>query len=374
MNARLFAVNPAAVLALIAVGSAARAGAQKYTLAAIPNAAGLSGTCNPYAVNDRGQTVGSFAVFGGELPFLYDPSAGTRILPGFAVNGGADGKALSINHAGEVVGVMEFLGGIYNIGFIWDSVNGTRQIDQIGDSNGVTAASLGWSIDFAWQVNSEGDILVHSPANSIGIWRMATFGSVSVLSVIPVPYDGFNTGIVGFSTRLNDFGIVLTYQPPYSTNRQPVLWDSNSGAFTDISPTFGLGVGLNNNGQAVGNGANYDTFGDWFPTGLAWLYSGSAALTYVGSLGGGTSNPSGINDLNQVVGNSRLTTFGSDRAFIWQNGTMQDLNVVINPGRKWVLTSATAISNPANAKRTAGYIVGAGTLSGVNVGWIATPK
>jgi len=366
MKTRFYVIKLAAILALIALGGAARAHAQKYTLVAIPNPPGLSGTCNPYAVNDRGQAVGSFVGFNGlDLPFLYDPLAGTRILPGFTTVPGS--KALSINHAGLVVGIVE--GSTNNFGFVWDSVNGTRRIDQIGDANGVTAASLGWNIDSAWKINTQGDILVSdfSTGIRIGIWRMTTAGGVSTLNILPVPYDGLNTGILGFSTDLNDNGIVLTYQPTTLTDRQPALWDSNSGAFTDISPAFGLGVGLNNNGDAVGG------VGDGYYSGTAWLYSGSATLTNLGSLGGGAF-PSGINDLNQIVGSSRVSLVGSAKAFLWQNGVMQDLNIVINPGRKWVLSSANAISNPANTKHTAGYIAGTGTYTGLNVGWIATPK
>jgi len=366
MNARLFAVNLAAVLALIAVGSAARAGAQKYTLAAIPNAAGLSGTCNPYAVNDRGQTVGSFAVFGGELPFLYDPSAGTRILPGFAVNGGADGKALSINHAGEVVGVMEFLGGIYNIGFIWDSVNGTRQIDQIGDSNGVTAASLGWSIDFAWQINTQGDILVHSAANGIGLWRMTTVGGVSTVSVQPVPYS-LDNGQVGWGTRLNDNGMVLfpgvTITGTFGTRSFAGVWNSSTDVIASVGPDGGVGIALNNNGwpfQVAG-------WADYPP--MVW-FSGNTSNLFI-SIPGRTSYPTGVNDQGQAVGSS------DGLATIWDNSSQTYIGNLVGSvphAKVWSLTSANAISNPPSAKLASGFIVGVGTFNGVQNAWIATPK
>jgi len=75
----------------------------------------------------------------------------------------------------------------------------------------------------------------------------------------------------------------------------------------------------------------------------------------------------GINDLNQVVGGS------AGSAFLWQNGVIQDLNRVMGGG-KWILTSAYAISGPANSKLTAGCIVGVGTLSGTPTAWVATPK
>jgi probable HAF family extracellular repeat protein len=377
MKTRTLATSLAVVLALIA-GGAASASAQKYSLAAIPSPPNSSGPCQPVAVNDRGQTVG-YVPTGNDpqtdLPFIYDPSAGTRVLPSFVL--GAGGVALSINHAGHVVGYRwsgGFGGPVTVTGFVWDSANGTRQLDQIADSNGVTAANLGWNTTVAWNINTQGDILCgdFDAGIRIGIWRMTTTGGVSTLNVIPVPYDGLATGIIGFSTQLNDSGIVLTYQTTTS-GRRPVLWDSNSGAFTEISPTLGLAVGLNNNGAAAGNGVTYDAFGNWSTTGMAWLYTGSGGVTNLGSLGGGTAYVHGINDLNQVVGYSPAPGAGA-QAVIWQNGSITNLNNLTGGGRKWFLSGADAISNSANAKHTAGYIVGEGVYNGVLTAWIATPK
>ena len=365
---RMFEINVAAALALLlAVGTPARAAAQKYALSAIPNPPGVSGPSNPNAVNDRGQTVGWIRTgFDPEtdLPFLYDAATGTRVLPGFNANAG--GKALSVNHAGQVVGITESGGqgsAFITTGFVWDSVHGTRQIDQIADSTGVTAASLGWTIALAWDINAQGDILIQSSAQGIGLWHMTTVGGVSTLSIQSVPAY-YNNGEIGFGTRLNDKGIVLI--PQTLAGGAPALWDSGTGVVTGINPLDGFATALNNQGDVVG-------WTDTTPTVTAWLYTRSGGVTYLGGLGSASTFATGVNDLDQVIGYSSAA--GSNTlAVIWQNNMTTYLNNLTDGGHKWLLTMPNAISNPANAKRTAGYIVGLGTYNGVGTAWIATPK
>jgi len=379
LRARYFAIHLAAVLALIAMGAAAGANAQKYTLAAIPNPLGGVYRCNPAAVNAHGQAVGWFE-YGFDLtdirePFLYDSKTGTHILP--MVPGYYFGEALGINDSGQVVGYLTNSdgpnGGIPAVtGFVWDSVHGSRQIDQIADSNGVTAASLGWTITDAWDINTQGDILVEGTYGAFGtdfrgIWRMTTTGGLSTVSVQTLPFH-YNTGEIGWGTRLNDKGIVLGTDFDSSTlTVMPALWDSSSNVLTDVGGAVGVGIALNNNGDVAGNGVTYyDQYGDWHYSGTAWFSNGNGTATDLGSLNGG-SFVKGINDLNQVVGGS------AGSAFLWQNGVIQDLNKVMGGG-KWILISALAISGPANSKLTAGCIVGVGTLSGTPTAWVATPK
>lgn len=83
----------------------------------------------------------------------------------------------------------------------------------------------------------------------------------------------------------------------------------------------------------------------------------------LGSLGG-NSSAGDINILGQVVG--LATVNGENRAFLYTNGTMIDLNTLIDPASGWVLNSANAIND-------FGQIAGTGTFNGQQRAFLLTP-
>jgi probable HAF family extracellular repeat protein len=83
----------------------------------------------------------------------------------------------------------------------------------------------------------------------------------------------------------------------------------------------------------------------------AFLYT-NGIMKDLGTLGGDDSTAYGINDVGQVVGFADIAGNYS-RAFVYGNGTMQDLNSMISSS-KWTLTDAMAINDN-------GWIVGYGT-------------
>jgi probable HAF family extracellular repeat protein len=80
----------------------------------------------------------------------------------------------------------------------------------------------------------------------------------------------------------------------------------------------------------------------------------------IGTLGGTYAYANSINDTNQIVGGSFIDSGDHDfRAFLWDQGTMTDLNTLLDSsGANWVLNEATSISNN-------GLIVGSGMFEGV---------
>ena len=76
------------------------------------------------------------------------------------------------------------------------------------------------------------------------------------------------------------------------------------------------------------------------------MYKNGVMLN-LGTLAGSngmTSTALGVNDQDQVVGNS-LTAGFEQHAFLYSNGVMQDLNNLLVPGSQVTLFSATGIND-----------------------------
>jgi probable HAF family extracellular repeat protein len=90
------------------------------------------------------------------------------------------------------------------------------------------------------------------------------------------------------------------------------------------------------------------------------------AATNLGNLGGTNGVANALNNSNQVVGWSQIAS-GAQHAFLYANGSMQDLNLLIRPFSGITLTSAVGIDS-------AGEIVAYGTdSSGQSREYLLTP-
>ncbi len=85
----------------------------------------------------------------------------------------------------------------------------------------------------------------------------------------------------------------------------------------------------------------------------------------LGTLGGNISDALGINNSQQIVGFSTLSDSSTRHAFLWEEGSLIDLNSLVDPGIGWELTSAFEINNN-------GDIIGIGNFNGEQRGFIAT--
>lgn len=112
---------------------------------------------------------------------------------------------------------------------------------------------------------------------------------------------------------------------------------------------FSYASGINNAGQVVGQA---NTAGN--NTSHAFLYSGGA-MTDLGTLGGSYSYAAGINDAGQVVGYAHTAGDAAQHAFLYSGGAMTDLGTL---GGSY--SRGTSINN---AGQVVGYAYTAGNAA-----------
>jgi probable HAF family extracellular repeat protein len=295
-----------------------------------------------YGVNERGQAVGQAETSthdpNGEdfcgFKALGQPAAGTTCLAflwQYAVMvplptlGGSNGTALQVNRGGTVAGYAE---------------NATV------DPNCVAPQKLQFK-PLIWQ-NGEAQELPTSSGDVEG----AAYG---------INDSGQVVGASGSCAALSEF-TGLYMQPLHA-----LLWET--GTVTDLGSLGGTGQGsgifahaINNQGQAVGysdlrGNANFHAF----------LWARATGMQDLGTLSGDVNSlANALNDEGDVVGVSLDANF-NPRAFLWENGTMTDLNTLIPANSPLSLLLACGINS-------SGQIVGfAVTGTGVAHGFLLTP-
>jgi probable HAF family extracellular repeat protein len=159
-------------------------------------------------------------------------------------------------------------------------------------------------------------------------------------------------GAYSTALAINDSGAVVGESAINSSDDHGFVYAG--GTMTDLGTlggTYSVGMSINRAGQILGlastaNDLEYHAF----------VYT--AAMTDLGTLGGDFSYGVAINNLGQVVGES-TTAEGALHAFLWQNGTMIDLNNLLPSNSGWELTGALFIND-------SGRIVGFGNHDGLS--------
>jgi probable HAF family extracellular repeat protein len=141
---------------------------------------------------------------------------------------------------------------------------------------------------------------------------------------------------------------------------------------TDCFPRETVAKGINDRGQVVGYGPIDVAFSSPLRA-LFWADPKRHTVGQdLGTLGGSSgyfsfsSVANSINNSSQIVGYS-YTPDGEQRAVIWEDGVLVDLNTQLPIEAGWTLSSATRINN-------AGQIIGTGLVNGQEQGYLLTPE
>lgn len=307
------------------------------------------------------------AVTDDETAWLWEDCALTNL----GTLGGVTIQAYDVNDAGVVVGAGDVAGGDTHA-FSWTSGGGLVDLGVLAgrdhsEALGINSINdiVGTSFNFNGSGVADPLAFLHLPTARYSLpMGMNSLGSL-----------GGNNSV---GTDVNDSGEVVGGSRLANGNMRPFLWlpsaaYSLSAGLNDLGTLGGesgailhRAEAINSNGELVG--ASFTAAGDmhaflWLP---ADAYGLVAGMNDLGVLTGGTTSFAlGINDSGQVVGASEVTG-GAYHAFLWESGTLNDLNDLIDTNSPWVLTRALDINGD-------GEITGFGNnLSGDTRGFVVT--
>ncbi|MHB1034323.1 MAG: PEP-CTERM sorting domain-containing protein [Pirellulales bacterium] len=326
----------AALIALTAIGI----GAANAAVYKVKDLSTLGGTESyALAINNSGQIVGASKTIGDRSThgFVYNGSRlldlGTLVNPGSRP--GSSGNA--INTSGQIVGSASMDGDEF----------GTIYRAFLYGNGGMTEIGPGFSVANA--INDKGEIVGELGMNSDDFFVAGGLTLPSALNGKHGHAHDINntTQIVGEAFFTPGGNHAFLYYGSWLLDLG-TLGGSRSSAYA-----------INNLGQVVGEAQRSD--------GSVHAFRWSGAMTDLGALRGMNSRATAINDKGQIVGYSGLDDFLSNRAFLYSNNTLTDLNTRIDPASGWTLLHAYGINDR-------GQIVGDGTnVFGQRHAFLLTP-
>lgn len=211
----------------------------------------------------------------------------------------------------------------------------TYQITDLG-----SLAPMGSSD--AWAINNQGQVAGYSWGEGFNGAQATLWTNGQAIQLGPTQSQW------SYAQGMNDEGTVVGVSGG-SSNQSAVQWVGTSQSIlpwqTCCSGTAASANDVNNQGIVVG----------WTDNGATVWKNGVAQVLLSPSAGRPASNASGINNLNQIVGNGVVAENGSiaDRALLWQDHTVTDLG-----------TAAGFSNSIATAINDNGDVVGASFQSG----------
>jgi probable HAF family extracellular repeat protein len=275
-----------------------------------------SGVSMGYGINNLGQVVGQSDLPSGEThAFFHD---GTHLID-LGTFGGVYSVAVGVNDAGEVAGTST-TPDWQNLAFLYSD----GQMTPIGD--------LGGGSSQATAINQAGTVIGQSFTPDFTyqgfVYKDGTSVSVGSLG------SGYS-----WVWAINNSDMVTGDSALANWDNHAFLY--SNGTMHDLGTlggNYSSARGINDAGQVIGislTASNAERHG--------FIYS-NGTMTDLGALDGNESDPAAINNAGQVVG-YYLTSSGSTHAFLWKDGTMQDLNELLPADSHWELQDAAFITD-----------------------------
>ena len=224
--------------------------------------------------------------------------------------------------------------GFINLGFVWERGQ-MRALPTLGGNHGFATAANNRGQAVGWAENNSPDatcvppqVLQFRPV----VWDLKRGDQVSEFPLISGDTSGAATAINSQGQAVGISGI-CDQAIGRHTARHAVLWDN--GEVIDIGDLgaefWNTPTAINERGDIVGfAGTPGDPDGNILH---AFIWTRRDGIQPLGALPGHVhSEAYGINERRQVVGVSCDENFADCRAFIWDDGVMQDLNALKAPG------------------------------------------
>jgi probable HAF family extracellular repeat protein len=305
-------------------------------------------------LNDRDQVTGNSRTGTTTLPLLaFGWSDGEMTGLGTLPDSNRFSRGYGINNAGVIVG---------------ESDNDRPRAFRSEDGEMSDLGDLGGGSAVAHDVNQPGQIVGASSNGTVTrpfVWwrgEMRDLGTVAGGDTTPGRAWGTNDrgDVVGFSRAFGSTSQATLWTGP---NRQRLGQPEALGSLGD-GERFSEAFALNNRRQVVGRSLVAGS------TERAFLWEPGSGMTDLGSLGLNHSRAMDINQRGQVVGYAStfagFATISAAAAFLWENGTMYDLNDLVGADSGWELLVAEGI----NAR---GAIAGYGRIDGQTRAFLLVP-
>ncbi len=340
--------------------------AQTVTTYSVNNLGDLTGFTypSPSAINNLGQVVGGANTADYSVTHPFRTAANSPINPATddlgLLPGAASGSATGINNLGQVSGTASGFTDGSARAFRADPGNSTLvNLGVFGGTLSGLPSSFANGINDAGQITGAATMPVDAscPGFLSHAYRTLPNGPLSTatdLGTLRVQNCQFSVGLA-----INASGQVAGWASSFESFQTAFLAPPGMPMqnLYSLGGPISTSYGINNAGQVVGDSdlsAN--------PPGYSYyngfLVNPGASMEDLGTLGGSYSYAFGINNAGQIVGSSTTPGDTASHAFLYQNGSIYDLNSLIPAGTGWVLENASAIND-------FGQIVGTGTLNGV---------
>ena len=296
----------------------------------------------------------------------------------YAITDLGEGNANGINNLGQVVV------GQKGVGWIWDNGQLTEVKDstwayQINNSGQVVGRYLSenWTDNaYVWENGQRTDLRYLDSISSLASDINEAGQIVGWFRTTPEKFNPFlwqngemiDLGTLGFNggaQGINNQGQVVGYSGLAFGVTHAFLWENDRMIDLGTLPGFNgsTAYDINDAGQAVGASANSITQQE-----RATLWS-NGTKTDLGTLGGNKSAAVDINNKGQVVGFGNTTGNGGlAHGFIWEDGTMANVNSLIAADSGWLLQQINGINDR-------GQMVGQGinSATGKQHGFLLNP-